>query len=71
MFYSLGNGEYEADTLRVLAQVQLQRGGWMDALISYNRAISRMPRRTGRQRTIQWLTAIVMRILGIRTPATG
>lgn len=68
MFYTLGKEDYESDTLKVLAQVQLQRGGWMDALISYNRAISRQPNRTGKQKTIQFLTGIFMRILGVQLP---
>lgn len=68
LFYALGNEEYEADTLRVLAQVQLQRGQWMDALISYNRALSRQPQRTLRQKTMQALMGLVMRITGIRMP---
>lgn len=67
-FYTLGKEDYEADTLKVLAQVQLQRGAWMDALISYNRAISRQPNRTGKQKTIQFLMGFLMRVLGIQLP---
>ncbi len=67
-FYTLGKEDYETDTLKLLAQVQLQRGAWMDALISYNRAISRQPGLTGKQKTIQLLSGILMRILGIQLP---
>jgi tetratricopeptide (TPR) repeat protein len=68
LFYTLGKEEYEADTLKVLTQVQLQRAKWMDALISYNRALACLPQHTMRQKLILSMTGMVMKILGIQLP---
>ena len=66
MFYTLGKDDYEADTLRVLAQVQLQQGEWLDAVISYNRAISKMKHLTTTQKILQTLSSFSLRILGVQ-----
>ncbi|MBA3533941.1 MAG: hypothetical protein H0T73_18635, partial [Ardenticatenales bacterium] len=66
MFYELGKEDMEADTLRYLAQIQMQRGGFLDSIITYNRALDRMGDLTGRQKLIRTLSNIFLKIIGVK-----
>lgn len=66
MFDILAKDEYQADTLRILSQVQLQQGEWLDAIISYHRALSRMANLTTSQGILQTSSSIVLRVLGVQ-----
>lgn len=66
MFYQLGKDDYEADTLRLLARIQLQRFAWLDALITYNRAMSRMEELTGLQKLLRTLSNFFLRTIGVQ-----
>lgn len=66
MFYELGKEEYESDTLRLLAQVQLQKGQWLEAIITYERAMARMESLKGSQKLLRLLIRLFLRIVGVR-----
>jgi Flp pilus assembly protein TadD len=65
-FAALGLRAYQADTLRLLAKVQLRRAGWLDAIFTYERALDCMDRLTLRQRVLRALSQFAYRILGAR-----
>jgi tetratricopeptide (TPR) repeat protein len=66
LFTELGNREYEVDTLRLLSQWQMKRGAWLDSLISYNQAMSRMPRLSPIQHFLRATSNLLLRVLGVR-----
>lgn len=66
LFTDLGHREYEVDTLRLLAQWQMKRGAWLDSLISYNHAMSRMQHLSPVQHFLRGASNLFLRILGVR-----
>ena len=66
LFAEAGNDQYEVDTLRLLAQWQMKRGAWLDSLINYNKAMSRMERLSPAQGCLRAMGKLFLRILGVR-----
>ncbi|MCI0477222.1 MAG: tetratricopeptide repeat protein, partial [Anaerolineales bacterium] len=62
LFHQVGEKGFEADTYRVLSQMQLQRGRWLESLASYDRALAAK----GGSRFLRWLLQIPLRLLGMR-----
>lgn len=67
LFNEAGEFELEADTLRYLARLQLQRRAYLDALLSYDRALSRMQHLSGSQRFLRLLTRIFFKLIGVES----
>ncbi|MCZ7567237.1 MAG: tetratricopeptide repeat protein [Ardenticatenaceae bacterium] len=67
LFMQAGQLELEADTLRYLARLQLQRRAFLEALLSYDRALSRLPHLSGSQQLLRFLTKIFFKLVGIQS----
>lgn len=67
LFMQAGESELEADTLRYLARLQLQRRAFLEALLSYDRALSRQPHLSGPQRLLRVLTKIFFKLAGVQS----
>ncbi len=66
LFAEAGNDQYEADTLRLLAQWQMKRGAWLDSLINYNKAMSRMEHLSPAQGCLRAMSKLFLRVAGVR-----
>ena len=62
LFHQIGEKTFEHDTYRALSQMQLQRGRWLEALASYDRALAAK----GGSRFLRWFLQIPLRLLGMR-----
>lgn len=65
LFMQTGNSELEADTLRYLARLQLQRRGYIEALLSYDRALSCLDQLSGTQKLLRFLNRIFFKLTGL------
>ncbi|MBM3129078.1 MAG: tetratricopeptide repeat protein [Chloroflexi bacterium] len=62
LFHQGGEKEFEATTYRVLSQMQLQRGRWLESLATYDRALAAK----GGAGALRGFLQIPLRLLGIR-----
>jgi len=62
LFHQVGEKGSEADTYRALSQTQLQRGRWLEALATYDRALAAK----GGSGALRAFLQIPLRLLGIR-----
>ncbi len=62
LFRQAGEKEFEADTWRALSQMELQRGRWMEALASYDRALAAK----GGSATLRAFLKIPLKLLGLK-----
>lgn len=66
LFLELKKPAREADTLRLLARVYLRRLDWLNALLVYDRALSRMESLTGQQKFLRTLITIFLKLIGVQ-----
>ena len=62
LFHQVGEKGFETDTYRALSQMQLQRGRWLEALATYDRALAAK----GGSGALRGFLQIPLRLLGVR-----
>ncbi len=62
LFHQVGEKGFEADTWRVLSQMQLQRGRWLEAIATYDRALAAK----GGSGALRAFLQIPLRLIGAR-----
>jgi tetratricopeptide (TPR) repeat protein len=60
LFHQVGDRGLEYNTYRVLSQMQLQRGRWLEAIAAFDRALAAK----GGWGALRWLLQIPLRLLG-------
>lgn len=66
IFADQGDYENEVATLQYLTKLQMKRRAYLESLISYDRALSRLESLTPRQKFIRTLTNIFFKVVGIQ-----
>ena len=62
LFHQVGEKGFEADMYRALSQMQLQRGRWLEALATYDRALAAK----GGSGALRGFLQIPLRLLGVK-----
>lgn len=65
LFYELGESDREAETLQMLARAYLSKLDWVNSLLAYDRALSRMDSLTGQQKFLRMLCSIFLKLIGV------
>jgi tetratricopeptide (TPR) repeat protein len=67
LFHEANDGEDEFVTLRSLSQLYLKLGGWIQALATYDHALTIKPHATLLDGVLHWLYQIPLRMLGFNS----
>jgi tetratricopeptide (TPR) repeat protein len=68
IFGEQGDYDNEVATLQYLTKLQMNRRSYVDALLSYNRVLSRLEELTPQQKLIQTLSNVFFKIIGVQVP---